>query len=163
MPSPRKPDRKVKKGTKSKRAKPKAKARTAKEKVTASGRAFPQAFAKLLRSRELPVPRGLTTAPPAAYADQPATFVETLQRLPDDDLVRYAERVAGYAQRQAERAKAEWERSPLIAELRRRRLPVPDQPSRVAGVSVSLGKPLAEWSDDELVDAAREWSRRARG
>jgi hypothetical protein len=153
MPTPRKPDRKVKKGTKSK----------TRTKAASTKQGFPQAFAKLLRSRDLPVPRGLSTAPPDAYANQPATLVDSLRDLGDEDLRRYADRVAGYAARQADRARGEWESSPLIAELRRRGLPEPAQPKRAAGVSVALGKPLSEWTDGELVDAAREWSRRARG
>jgi hypothetical protein len=97
--------------------------------------------------------------PPEAYASQPASFVEQLDRLSDEELRRFAERVAGYAQRQAERAAAEWERSPLIAELRRRKIKEPPRPVRAAGVSVSLKKPLSEWSDKELLNAATEWSR----
>jgi hypothetical protein len=122
--------------------------------------AFPKAFAALLRERGLPVPRGLGTAPPEAYANVEAAFAEELARLPDDDLTRYAERVAGFAARQAARAKSEWESSPLIRELRRRRLTVPPPPARVVGASVSLAKPLTEWTNAELLAAAREWSKR---
>ena len=124
--------------------------------------AFPRAFAKLLRSRGIAVPRGLGTAPPDAYANAPASFVDELARLGDDDLERYAARVAGFAARQAARARAAWDGSPLIAELRRRKLTEPKPPARVVGASVSLAKPLAEWSDRELLAAAREWSKRAR-
>ena len=120
---------------------------------------FPEAFAALLRERKLAVPSGLADAPPEAYASQPASFVEQLGRLPDQELRRYAEQVGGYAERQAARAAAEWDRSPLIAELRRRKLKEPPRPLRAAGVSASLAKPLAEWSDKELLDAATRWSR----
>lgn len=130
-------------------------------KTGGAGGTFPQAFAALLRSRKIPVPKGLQSAPPDAYARQPPSFVEQLAELSDDELQRYGERVAGYAARQAARARSEWEASPLIAELRRRKLPEPPQPTRAAGVSVSLTKPLAEWTDKELIRAAREWSRRA--
>lgn len=121
---------------------------------------FPKAFAALLRSRGIPVPRGLLTAPPDAYASAGADFVEELGRLSDEELKRYAERVAGFAARQAARAKAEWESSPLIRELRRRKLTLPKPPARVVGASVSLAKPLADWSNAELLAAAREWSKR---
>ena len=120
---------------------------------------FPGAFAALLRSRKLTIPKGLADAPPEAYASQPASFVEQLARLPDTELKRYAEQVGGYAQRQAARAAAEWDRSPLIAELRRRKLKEPPRPLRAAGVSASLAKPLADWSDKELLEAATRWSR----
>lgn len=101
-------------------------------------------------------------APPEAYASQDASFVEQLERLPDSELKRFAEKVAGFRARQQERARAEWERSPLIAELRRRKLEEPPRPVRAAGVSVSLTKPLAEWTNVELVRAAQEWSRLGR-
>ena len=120
---------------------------------------FREAFAALLRSRKLTVPKGLSDAPPEAYASQPATFVEQLGRLSDTELGRFAEQVGGYAERQAARAAAEWDRSPLIAELRRRKLKEPPRPLRAAGVSASLAKPLAEWSDKEILDAATRWSR----
>ncbi len=120
---------------------------------------FTEAFAALLRERKLPVPAGLADAPPEAYASQPASFVEQLGRLPDAELRRFADQVGGYAERQAARAAAEWERSPLIAELRRRKLKEPPRPLRAAGVSASLTKPLAEWSDKEILDAATRWSR----
>ena len=120
---------------------------------------FPEALALLLRARKIAVPKGLIDAPPEAYASQRASFVVQLERLPDSELRRFAEKVAGYARRQEERARVEWERSPLIAELRRRKLAEPPRPVRAAGVSVSLAKPLAEWSDAELIRAADEWSR----
>lgn len=129
---------------------------------TGSGEAFPRAFAALLRSRKIPVPKGLQSAPPDAYARQPASFVEELAERSDVELRTYAERIAGYASRQAARARADWESSPLIAELRRRKLPIPPRPVRPAGMSVSLATPLEEWSDKELLAAAREWSERAR-
>lgn len=123
---------------------------------------FPQAFAALLRTRKLSVPAGLSAAPPEAYASQPASFVDQLSNLSDAELKRFAEKVAGYMRRQSKRARAEWEGSPLIAELRRRRLKEPPHPVRAVGVSVSLAKPLAEWSDGEIVHAAGEWSRLGR-
>jgi hypothetical protein len=122
--------------------------------------AFPRAFAALLRERGVPVPRGLSTAPVEAYANAAADFVEELSRMGDDDLERYAERVAGFAARQAARARSEWESSPLIRELKRRKLTLPRPPVRVVGASVSLAKPLADWSNAELLAAAREWSNR---
>jgi hypothetical protein len=123
---------------------------------------FPRAFAKLLRSRGIVLPRGLLSAPPEAYGHASAEVVDGLARLPDDELRRYAERVAGFAARQAARAKAAWSSSPLIAEIRRRKLTLPPAPARVVGASVSLAKPLAEWTDRELLAAAREWSKRGR-
>ena len=100
-------------------------------------------------------------APPEAYASQPASFVEQLEQLPDAELRRYAEKVAGHTERQRERARREWESSPLIAELRRRGLSEPPCPTRPAGVSVSLAKPLKEWSDKEILKTARDWSKLA--
>lgn len=123
---------------------------------------FPEALAALLRSRKVRVPAGLTDAPPQAYASQPSSYVERLTELGDEELRRYAEQIAGYARRQAKRARDAWEASPLIAELRRRRLKEPDPPERVVGASVSLSKPLSEWSDAEIVRAADEWSRMGR-
>ena len=143
---------------------PTAKRKPARAKPTAKRAAtdeptFPQALAGLLRSRKVRVPAGLSDAPPQAYASQPSSYVERLSELGDAELRRYAEQIAGYAPRQAKRARAEWEASPLIAELRRRRLKEPDPPVRVVGASVSLAKPLGEWSDAEIVRAADEWSR----
>ena len=129
------------------------------ERATPERGGFPAAFAALLRDRKLTVPKGLDAAPPEAYASQPASFVEQMRRLPDAELKRFAAQVAGYAERQAARAAAEWERSPLIAELRRRKLKEPPRPLRAAGVSASLAKPLEEWTDKELLDAATRWSR----
>jgi hypothetical protein len=123
---------------------------------------FLEAFAKLLRSRKIAVPKGLADAPPEAYASQPASFVDELAKLPDAELKRYATQVGGYAQRQSDRARSEWERSPLIAELRRRKLNEPPPPRRATGASVSLAKPLAEWSDKELLKAAEQWSKLGR-
>lgn len=123
---------------------------------------FPRALATLLRSRKIRVPAGLQDAPPQAYASQPASFVDQLTRLPDGDLRAYAEKIATYSKRQAERARQAWEASPLIAELRRRGLAEPEVPSRVVGASVSLAKPLSEWSDREIRRAADEWSRMGR-
>jgi hypothetical protein len=135
---------------------------TARARPSRAETGFQAAFAALLKARKLPVPKGLADAPPEAYASQPASFVEQLERLPDAELRRFAEQVAGYARRQEERAAAEWERSPLIAELRRRKLKEPPRPLRVVGVSVSLAKPIGDWSDKELLHAAGEWSRMGR-
>jgi hypothetical protein len=112
-----------------------------------------------LRQRKIRVPTGLVQAPREAYASQPSSFVERLEGLPDADLKVYAEKIAGYAARQAKRAKAEWEASPLIAELRKRRLREPACPVRVVGASVSLRTALKDWSDGEITHAAEEWSR----
>jgi len=124
-------------------------------------RSFPRAFAALLRERGIAVPRGLQAAPPEAYGSASADVVSELARLSDPELERYAERVAGFAARQSARAKAAWNSSPLIAEIRRRKLSVPPPPVRVVGASVSLRKPLAEWTNRELLAAAREWAKRA--
>src|ERR671923_11545 len=75
------------------------------------------------------------------------------------ELQQYAAQIAGYARRQAKRAKDAWEASPLIGELRKRGLAEPPPPSRVVGAGVPLTKPLAKWTDGELVRAANEWSR----
>ncbi len=124
-----------------------------------TGESFPVAFAALLRARKLPVPKGLTEVPPEAYASQPASFVAQLEQLPDAELRRFAAKIATHVERQAERAQREWDSSPLIAELRRRRLAEPPAPKRPTGVSVSLAKPLAKWSDKEILKAARDWSK----
>jgi hypothetical protein len=124
--------------------------------------AFPAALAALLRKRKLKVPRGLSTALPDAYANQPASFAETLAGLPDAELVAHAERVAGYAARLAERARRSWDGSPLISELRRRGLKEPPPPERVVGLAFSLKTPLAEWTNTEILAVAREWSKRGR-
>jgi hypothetical protein len=155
MAPPRSPKKKPS-GKKSTARKPAAK------KAKAADGGFPAALADLLRSREIEVPDGLLDAPADAYASQPASFVEQLERLPDAEIVRFAEKVAGYARRQAERAEAEWERSPLIGELRRRGLKEPARPLKPSGVSVSLAKPLADWSDSELLKAAQAWSKLGR-
>jgi hypothetical protein len=123
---------------------------------------FPVAFARLLRSRKMTVPRGLKEAPPEAYAGQPAALVEQLSGLSDTELKRYADRVAGYVRRREERARREWDASPLIAELRRRKLKEPPCPVIVVGASVSLAKPLTEWSNAEILRAAQDWSRMGR-
>ncbi len=136
---------------------PKAAARPA-----SGAESFLTAFAALLKSRKIAVPKGLADAPPEAYASQPASMVEQLAKLPDAELKRIATQVGGYAGRQADRAKREWERSPLVAELRRRKLKVPPPPTRVTGSSVSLVKPLAKWSDKELLRAAERWSKLGR-
>lgn len=123
---------------------------------------FLDALAALLKSRKLKVPAGLAAAPPAAYASQPASVVEQLANLDDSTLARQAEKIAGYARRQAERAAQAWDGSPLIAELRRRKLEEPLRPAKVVGVAFSLKRPLGEWSDAEIVQAATEWSARGR-
>jgi hypothetical protein len=125
----------------------------------AAGDSFTSALADLLRSRKIRVPTGLEDAPRHAYASQPASFVDELAGLGNKELRLYAEKIASYAQRQAERARQAWEASPLIAELRRRKLEEPSCPVRVVGASVSLSKPLSDWSDEEIVRAADEWSR----
>src|SRR5919108_799632 len=120
---------------------------------------FPVALAELLRSRKIRVPTGLESAPRQAYASQPPSFIDHLADLGNDELQQYAAQIAGYARRQAKRAKDDWEASPLIAELRKRGLAEPPPPVRVVGASVPLTKPLAKWTDGELVRAANEWSR----
>ena len=81
--------------------------------------------------------------------------------LPDADVKRFADKIAGYVARQQARAKAAWDSSPLIVELRRRKLKEPPMPSRVVGASVSLTKPLKEWSDAEILRAVKEWVSRS--
>ena len=121
---------------------------------------FPKAFAALLKSRGLKVPRGLLGAPPEAYARQPAAAVERLARANDQTLEAQAGKIAGFVSRRAARAKQFWDGSPLIAELRRRKLEEPPAPQRVVGASFSLKKPLDEWTDTEILEAARAWSSR---
>lgn len=125
--------------------------------------AFPEALAALLRSRKIRVPAGLAKAPPVAYANQPVSFVETLAKLEDAQLSAHAERVAGYAKRHEARVRASWDLSPLIAEIRRRKLREPPRPTRVVGAGLRITRPFSEWSNEELLAAAREWSRRGRG
>lgn len=127
------------------------------------GAGFPTALAELLRSRRIRVPNGLLDAPPEAYARQDAAFVQELAKLDDDALRAHAERVAGYARRQAERARRSWDTSPLIVELRRRKLKEPPRPQRVVGAAFNLKKPLPEWSDAEVLEAARQWSEQGAG
>lgn len=122
---------------------------------------FLGALAALLRSRKIKVPKGLLEAPPEAYANQDESVVDQLAALPDAALTAQAEKVASWAARQAERARAAWESSPIVGEIRRRGLREPPAPSRVIGAAFSMKKPLRDWSDAELLDAAREWSRRA--
>jgi hypothetical protein len=124
---------------------------------------FPAAFAALLKNKKIAVPKGLVDAPPEAYASQDESLVEQLANLSTAQLKQFAEKVAGYAGRQQERARAEWERSPLVAELRRRKLKEPKPPSRPTGASVSLKKPLEKWSDKELLEAANRWSKLGKG
>lgn len=120
---------------------------------------FLEALAELLESRKLGVPPGLLEAPPAAYAGQGAGTVQMMARLKDEDLAERAGKVAGWQARQEERARWAWDSSPLIRELRGRGLPVPERPARVGAMAVSLKRPLAEWSDGELVAAVTEWTR----
>ncbi len=150
--------RKPRSGSPSRKAAPKKPPRDA----HTPDRDFPSAFAALLRQKKVSVPKGLLDAPPEAYASQDASFVEQLANLPTTHLKQFAEKVAGYAKRQQARALSEWERSPLIAELRLRKLKEPATPVRPTGVSVSLAKPLAKWTDKELLRAADEWSRRGK-
>ena len=135
------------------RAKPSAK------RSTTGGPTFPEALAALLRSRKVRVPQAWPTrrhrptphshrrmsSSSASWATR--SFAGTPSRSPDTPLGR------------PNRAREAWEASPLIAELRRRQLKEPDPPVRVVGASVSLAKPLSEWSDREIVRAAGEWSR----
>src|SRR5688572_20884617 len=102
--------------------------RTKTTKTAEAEATFPQALAKLLRQRKLKVPAGLAKAPPHAYGSQDASAVEALSRLPDEALAATAEKVAGYAKRQTARAKQTWDTSPLVAELRRRKLKEPPCP-----------------------------------
>lgn len=121
---------------------------------------FVTALAALLRERNLEVPEGLEAASGEAYAHQPPEHVEALKSLADEELAAHAERVAAYERRRIERVQRAWDDSPLIVELRRRRLVEPPRPTRVVGAAFSLKKPLAEWSDDEILQMAMEWSRR---
>ena len=141
-----------------KKPKPKPKPKASARKAPSGG--FPEAFAKLLKAKKVPVPKGLLDAPPEAYASQPASFVAQLERLSAAELKRYAEQVGGYADRQRKRVLAEWERHPLIAELRRRGLKEPAPPKR-RGFSVSLTKPFSKWTDKEILAAATAWSKGA--
>ena len=120
---------------------------------------FLEALAELLVQRGLDVPPGLRDAPPAAYAGQGAGAVATLARLNNTDLAQRAAKVAGWQARQTLRAQQVWDSSPLIGEIRRRGLPEPARPARPAGVAFSLKRPLADWSDAELREAAEEWAR----
>lgn len=119
---------------------------------------FIDALEKLLRSRGIEIPPGLLEAPPEAYAGQSETVVQMMGRLKDADLLERAGKIAGWSRRQAERAERAWESSPLIGELRRRGLAEPARPARVVGASFSLKKPLAEWTDAEVADAAAAWA-----
>ena len=124
---------------------------------------FIDALAELLRSRNIEIPPGLLEAPPEAYAGQSEAVVQAMARLKDEDLAERAGKVAGWGQRQAERAERAWESSPLIGELRRRGLAEPARPTRVVGASFSLKKPLAEWTDGELEEAVATWARLGSG
>jgi hypothetical protein len=142
---------------------PKDPSRPAKPHPKAAPTPFIDALADLLRSRNIEIPPGLLEAPPAAYAGQSEAVVQTMARLKDEDLAERAGKVAGWGQRQAERAERAWESSPLIGELRRRGLAEPPRPNRVVGASFSLKKPLAEWTDDELEEAVATWARLGSG
>lgn len=123
---------------------------------------FLEALVELLGQRGLDVPEGLREAPPAAYAGQGVGAVAMLARLKDADLAERAAKVAGWQARQSLRAQQIWDSSPLIGELRRRGLTEPARPARPAGVAFSLKRPLADWSDEELREAAEEWARLGR-
>ena len=151
MPPKPKPKPKVKKG-KPKPTKP----------ASADDLDFRVVFAELLKVKKIPVPKGLLDAPPEAYASQSASFVEQLERLPKGELIRFAEKVGGYAQRQRERALQAWESSPLIAEIRRRKLKEPAPPLKPTGASVGLTKPLKQWTDKQLLSVAEKWSKMGR-
>lgn len=122
--------------------------------------AFPAALAQLLRKRGLDVPEGLEKAAPVSYASQPRETVKLLESLTDKELEIQATRIATYEDRRVARALAQWDSSPIIAELRKRGLTEPPSPRRPIGASFSFGKPLPEWTDEEVLQAAREWSRR---
>ncbi|HYR63268.1 MAG TPA: hypothetical protein VET24_11650 [Actinomycetota bacterium] len=124
-----------------------------------AGSPFIDALADLLRSRNIDIPPGLLEAPPEAYAGQSESVVLAMARLKDENLAERAGKVAGWGQRQAERAVHAWESSPLIGELRRRGLAEPARPTRVVGAAFSLKKPLAEWTDEEIEGAAAAWAR----
>lgn len=143
----------AKKPTPKKSPAPKATSGTAPE--------FTTALAALLKKRKIPVPKGLLDAPPVAYAAQDASLVEQLAEVSDAQLKQFAQKIAGYAKRQQERARATWDSSPLILELRKRKLKEPPPPVRVVGASASLRKPLEKWSDAEITRAATEWSKLA--
>jgi hypothetical protein len=133
--------------------------RASRKPAAPQGSPFTTALAELLRSRNLDVPPGLLEAPAEAYAGAGEAAVQFLARLNDADLAQRARKVAEWEQRQADRARQAWETSPLIRELRRRRLPEPPRPPRISGVAFSVKKPLAEWTDQELQQAATEWVR----
>lgn len=123
---------------------------------------FLDAFIALLDDRGLRIPKGLKEAPPEAYASQDAEVVQLLAKLSDQELTNQADRIAGYSERRLSRAKSAWNTSPLIVELRRRKLKEPPAPDRVIGAAISFKKPLHEWTDREVLEAAQEWSRRGR-
>lgn len=140
----------------------KGKSPSRKKPAKARTETFVTALAALLRERNLEVPEGLEEASPEAYAHQPTGHVEALASLTDEDLAAHAARVADYEDRHIERVRRAWDDSPLIDELRRRGLDEPPRPTRVVGAAFSLKKPLAEWSNDEILQMAKEWSRRGR-
>ncbi len=125
-----------------------------------TAKTFPKALAALLRSRKLRVPSGLEQAPPEAYANQPPELVARLEDLDDESLMRQAAHIAGFERKREARLKAVWDDSPLIKEIKRRKLKPPPRPRRVVGAAISFKRPLREWTDEELLAAAREWSKR---
>ncbi|GAC1369729.1 MAG: hypothetical protein NVSMB32_14430 [Actinomycetota bacterium] len=124
---------------------------------------FLEALATLMESRGLPLPEGLLEAPAQAYAGQGEGTVAMRSRLQDADRRERAGKVAGWQQRQVDRAEQAWESSPLIAEVRRRGLAEPPRPTRAVGAAFSLKKPLAKWSDAELASALAQWVELAGG
>ncbi|MGH2812822.1 MAG: hypothetical protein ACRDI1_08945 [Actinomycetota bacterium] len=125
-----------------------------------AGSEFTRALSSLLKSKGIRVPSGLSRAPAEAYMGEPASFVDSLADLPDSDLARYAERISSYAARQEKRVRSAWESSPLITELRRRKLKEPPAPKRVVALAFSVKTPLQEWTNAEILQAARQWSAR---
>lgn len=123
---------------------------------------FLEALAALLKSRKLKLPTGLKSAPPAAYARQPAEFVAQLAKLDDKALSDRAEHIAGYAKKQQARAKAAWDTSPVIVEIKKRKLKGPERPASMPSGAIVVRKPLADWSNAELLSAAKQWAATAR-
>jgi hypothetical protein len=155
MPAQKKP-----RGSSSKKSPTKRPSNPPKER-RAQAESFPHALADLLRSKKIPVPKGLLEATPQAYAGQPVSFIEQLGRRPAAELKAYAEKIATFAARQDARARSVWDSHPLIVELRRRKLKEPKMPARVIGVAVSMARPLKEWTDKEILRAVDEWVKRS--
>src|SRR5688500_3750394 len=110
------------------KAAPKAAPKVGPKTKTAMQDDFLAAFEALLKHRKLKVPAAMKTAPPEAYARQRASVVEHLAKLDDASLQEQADKIAGWAKRQAERAADDWNRSPIVGELRRRKLKEPQKP-----------------------------------